>query len=65
MTDIFEEWFKRIELRLKYELDPEMYEKILSIMLAELRMLYDEEKLKQDRVVQELRSKYRDEKKTS
>jgi hypothetical protein len=65
MTDIFEEWFKRIELRLKYELDPDMYEKILSIMLAELRMLYDEEKLKQDRVVQKLRRKYEDKKKTS
>ena len=58
MNDIFEEWFKRIELRLKYELSPELYEQIMGIMLAELRMLYEEEKLKKEREIDGIRKKY-------
>lgn len=58
MTDIFEEWFKRIEIRLKYELDPALYEKIINIMLTELRTLHNEEKLKQDRETERLRKKF-------
>ncbi|KPJ89517.1 MAG: hypothetical protein AMS17_01715 [Spirochaetes bacterium DG_61] len=58
MNDIFEEWFKRIELRLKYEISPELYEQIMSIMLAELRMLYEEEKLKKEREIDGIRKKY-------
>jgi hypothetical protein len=58
MTDIFEEWFKRIELRLKYELPPDYFEKIMTIMLAELRMLYEEEKLKQEREIEKIRDRF-------
>jgi hypothetical protein len=58
MTDIFEEWFKRIEIRLKYELDPAMYEKVLNIMLTELRTLHNEEKLKQERETERLRKRF-------
>ncbi len=58
MTDIFEEWFKRIELRLKYELPPDYFEKIMTIMLAELRMLYEEEKLKQEREIEKIRNRF-------
>ncbi len=43
MIDVFEEWFRRIELRLKYELPPDYYEKTMAIMLSELKMLYEEE----------------------
>ncbi len=49
MDDVFEEWFKRIELRLKYELSNDYYEKVMSIMLTELKMLYAEEKTKEER----------------
>jgi len=49
MDDVFEEWFKRIELRLKYELSNDYYEKVMNIMLTELKMLYSEEKTKQER----------------
>ena len=49
MDDVFEEWFKRIELRLKYELSNDYYEKVMSIMLTELKMLYSEEKTKQEK----------------
>jgi hypothetical protein len=58
MTDIFEEWFKRIELRLKYELDPAMFEKIINIMLTELRTLHNEEKLKQEKEAEKLRKRF-------
>jgi len=58
MTDIFEEWFKRIELRLKYELPQDYFEKIMTIMLAELRMLYEEEKLKQEREIEKIRDRF-------
>jgi hypothetical protein len=58
MTDIFEEWFKRIELRLKYELPPDYFEKIMTIMLAELRMLYEEEKLKQEKEIEKIRDRF-------
>jgi hypothetical protein len=43
MIDVFEEWFRRIELRLKYELPPDYYEKTMAVMLSELKMLYEEE----------------------
>jgi hypothetical protein len=49
MTYILEEWFKAVELRLKYELSPESYEKVIGIMLAELKKLYEEEKTKNER----------------
>jgi hypothetical protein len=49
MIDVFEEWFKRIELRLKYELPPDYYEKTMAIMLSELKMLYEEESGRQNK----------------
>ena len=49
MTYILEEWFKAVELRLKYELSPESYEKVIGIMLSELKKLYEEEKTKHER----------------
>ena len=49
MTQILEEWFKRVEIRLKYELPHEYYEKVMSVMLSELKILYEEENKKQDK----------------
>ncbi len=49
MTDVFEEWFRRIELRLKYELPADYYEKTMEIMLSELKLLYEEESGRQNK----------------
>jgi hypothetical protein len=49
MKDVFEEWFRRVELRLKYELPPDYYEKTMKIMLSELKLLYEEESGRQNK----------------
>ena len=49
MTDVFEEWFRRVELRLKYELPADYYEKTMEIMLSELKVLYEEERGRQNK----------------
>jgi hypothetical protein len=44
MKDIFEEWLQRVDLRFKYELPTDVYEKIMQIMFLELRIIYENEK---------------------
>jgi hypothetical protein len=46
MNDVMEEWFGRVDLRLKVELPAEMYERVMTIMLSELKNIFEEQNRK-------------------
>ncbi len=46
MQDVMEEWFGRVDLRLKVELPADMYERVMTIMLAELKTIFEEQNRK-------------------
>jgi hypothetical protein len=46
MNDVMEEWFKRVDMRLKLELPPDMYERVMVIMISELRTIFEEQNRK-------------------
>jgi hypothetical protein len=46
MTDVMEEWFGRVDLRLKVELPVDIYERVMEIMLAELKTIFEEQNRK-------------------
>ena len=46
MSDVMEEWFGRVDLRLKVELPVEMYERVMEIMLSELKIIFEEQNRK-------------------
>jgi hypothetical protein len=43
MNDVMEEWFGRVDMRLKLELPPETYERVMVIMISELRTIFEEQ----------------------
>ena len=46
MDDAMGEWFERVDLRLKCELPLELYERVVEIMLGELKIVFEEENAK-------------------
>jgi hypothetical protein len=46
MSDVMEEWFKRVDLRLKVELPADMYVRVMEIMLSELKTIFEEQNRK-------------------
>lgn len=46
MDDVMEEWFGRVDLRLKVELPADMYERVMVIMLSELKIIFEEQNRK-------------------
>jgi hypothetical protein len=46
MSDIMEDWFERVDLRLKCELPADEYGKVMEIMLAELKTIFEEQNRK-------------------
>jgi hypothetical protein len=46
MNDVMEEWFGRVDLRLKVELPVDMYERVMEIMLSELKTIFEEQNRK-------------------
>jgi hypothetical protein len=46
MSDVMEEWFGRVDLRLKVELPADMYERVMEIMLSELKTIFEEQNRK-------------------
>jgi len=46
MNDVMEEWFERVDMRLKAELPSDVYERVMTIMLAELKTIFEEQNRK-------------------